>query len=274
MRKERGKEAMKQGAFCLKVLGARGSMPISGREYSVFGGSTSCYLVEVGRERIFLDAGTGLVHGPDDQPEPPTILLSHLHLDHVLGLGVYPRLLRKGCVTRLLVPAEGNTDPQDALNAVFSPPCWPLRLGEYAGQLQIEKQAFPARIGEVRVDGIAGNHPGGCTAFRLDYGGRSLAYVTDHEPEPVADQALIRLAKGVDLLLCDAQYTLEQYANRRGFGHSATEHALEMMHRSGAKRMLLIHHDPSSTDEVLLEREKRLGRSDVRYAREGETIEL
>lgn len=260
--------------FRLKVLGTRGSMPVSGREYSIFGGSTSCYLVEAGEERIFLDAGSGLIHAPEDLPKPPTILLSHLHLDHILGLGVYPRLLREGFMTKLLVPVEAGKSPLDVLNAVYSPPYWPLSLTAYRGEVQLDQLTFPMQIGEVRVDGMPGNHPGGCMAIRLVYRGKSLVYLTDYEPEPASFQALSRFAEGTDLLLYDGQYSIEQYATRQGFGHSATDHALTMMRHSGAKRMLLVHHDPCSSDEILLDREKRLGLENVRYAREGETIEL
>ena len=260
--------------FRLKVLGTRGSMPVSGREYSIFGGSTSCYLVEAGEERIFLDAGSGLIHAPEDLPKPPTILLSHLHLDHILGLGVYPRLLREGFMTKLLVPVEAGKSPLDVLNAVYSPPYWPLSLTAYRGEVQLDQLTFPMQIGEVRVDGMPGNHPGGCMAIRLVYRGKSLVYLTDYEPEPASFQALSRFAEGTDLLLYDGQYSIEQYATRQGFGHSATDHALTMMRQSGAKRMLLVHHDPCSSDEILLDREKRLGLENVRYAREGETIEL
>ncbi len=260
--------------FRLKVLGTRGSMPVSGREYSIFGGSTSCYLVEAGEERIFLDAGSGLIHAPEDLPKPPTILLSHLHLDHILGLGVYPRLLREEFMTKLLVPVEAGKSPLDVLNAVYSPPYWPLSLTAYRGEVQLDQLTFPMQIGEVRVDGMPGNHPGGCMAIRLVYRGKSLVYLTDYEPEPASFQALSRFAEGTDLLLYDGQYSIEQYATRQGFGHSATDHALTMMWQSGAKRMLLVHHDPCSSDEILLDREKRMGLENVRYAREGETIEL
>lgn len=260
--------------FRLRILGTRGSMPVSGREYSIFGGSTSCYLVEAGEERIFLDAGSGLIHAPEDLPNPPTILLSHLHLDHILGLGVYPRLLREGSVTKLLLPADEGARPLDVLNAVYSPPYWPLSLTAYRGELRLDRLSFPVEIGEARVDGMLGNHPGGCMAFRLTYRGKSLVYLTDYEPEPASFQALSRFAEGTDLLLYDGQYSVEQYASRQGFGHSATDHALTMIRQSGAKRMLLIHHDPGSTDKILLDRETRLGLENVRYAREGETIEL
>ena len=89
----------------LTVLGARGSIPVSGPQFALFGGSTSCYMVEAGGETIFLDAGTGLLSAPTAFARPPVILLSHLHLDHVLGLGMYPRLSRPGEKTRLMLPA-------------------------------------------------------------------------------------------------------------------------------------------------------------------------
>ena len=80
---------MKEHNMCLTVLGARGSLPVSDTKRSRFGGATSCYMVQAGSETIFLDGGTGLVSAPALSGKPPVILLSHLHLDHVIGLGMY-----------------------------------------------------------------------------------------------------------------------------------------------------------------------------------------
>ena len=89
----------------LKVLGTRGSMAVTHRNQQIFGGNTSCYMVRAGDETVFLDAGSGILSAPVDFPRPPHILISHLHLDHVLGLGMYPRLVMKGRETLIHVPA-------------------------------------------------------------------------------------------------------------------------------------------------------------------------
>ena len=86
----------------LRVLGTRGSLAISGEDYREFGGNTSCYMVQAGEETIFLDAGSGIFSAPDRFSRPPVILLSHLHLDHVIGLGMFPAISRKGQMRPLI----------------------------------------------------------------------------------------------------------------------------------------------------------------------------
>ena len=261
--------------FRLTVLGTRGSMATGGADVQVFGGSTSCYMVQAGKETIFLDAGSGLLSAPSAFPAPPVILLSHLHLDHLIGLGMFPVLSRRGEQASLYVPfCRSGREAGALLDRVFTPPFWPLRLRELEATLRIH--TFPERmqIGEVQVESIPGHHPDGCMVLKLSYRGRSLVYATDYEHEQSHDEALAAFAKGTDLLLYDAQFSSEDYPRKKGFGHSTAEKGLELMERAQARRLLLIHHDPHSTDLILRQREAALGTDRASYAREGETIEL
>ena len=140
----------------LKVLGTRGSMATNREDQAIFGTATSCYMVRAGEETVFLDAGNGLLAAPVDFPRPPHILLSHLHLDHLLGLGMYPRLAKKGLETTIHVPAPRGKDPAKILERVYSPPFWPVSLASYAGDVRILPLSFPFQIGEVTVEGIPG----------------------------------------------------------------------------------------------------------------------
>ena len=265
---------MDYGRLSLTVLGTRGSMAMSGRDRAVFGGSTSCYMIRAGGETVFLDAGSGLLLSPEELPGTPHILLSHLHLDHLLGLGMYRRLSQKGRETVIHVPTLPGQDPADLLDGLYSPPIWPLSLKAYAGDVRIVPLELPLRIGGIAIEGIPGNHPGGCILMKLSWRGRSVVYATDYEWEEKSSAGLIELSRGADLLLYDGQFTEEELAACRGFGHSSPEKGIELLERSGAKRLLLVHHAPRCTDEMLLEREARIGREDVRFAREGEVIEL
>ena len=258
----------------LTVLGARGSMAVSRSGHEVFGGATSCYMVRAGGETVFLDAGSGLLAAPADFPRPPHILLSHLHLDHLLGLGMYPRLAQAGKKTVIHVPAYGGADPAALLDALYAPPFWPVSLRGYAGDVRILPLTLPTEIGELRAEGIPGSHPGGSVLMKLSYRGKSLVYATDYEYEERSFSRLVEFARGTDLLLFDGQYTEEELADRNGFGHSSAEKGLALLERSGAKRLWLVHHDPRSTDAELFAREARFGREDLRFAREGEEIVL
>lgn len=256
----------------LTVLGTRGSIPIGRPDSMLFGGQTSCYMIRAGEETIFLDGGSGLINAPTHFDKPPSILLSHFHLDHVIGLPMYPRLLEKGSETILYCPALTLCGARDILDGVFSPPLWPLSLTEYTGTLTLRTMSRRFRIGDVVVETMAGCHPGGAVVMRLSFEGKSLVYATDCEPDLEDMAALAAFSKDADLLLFDAQYTEDEYGKRIGFGHATAAVGRKILERSGAKRLLLIHHDPQRTDAELLAFEKQIGRDNIRFAREGETI--
>ena len=265
---------MSGAEFSLTVLGTRGSMAVSGRDYSEFGMATSCYLVKAGDESIFLDAGSGLVNAPSDLTGTPVILLSHLHIDHIMGLGMYTRLSRRGADTRICVPVRYDGGTGRAIDSLFSPPLWPLKLADYNGNLKYDPLSFPMHIGEVTVDGMEGNHPGGCLVMKLCYRGKTIVYVTDYEYEEESFAALTVFARGTDLLLYDGQFTVEESKVKKGYGHSTAEQGVILMEQSGAKRMLIIHHAPDCGDTAIKEREARINSANVRYAREGDVIRL
>ncbi|MDO5476494.1 MAG: MBL fold metallo-hydrolase [Eubacteriales bacterium] len=261
----------------LKVLGTRGSMTICRQDQQAFGGNTSCYMVQAGEETIFLDAGSGLLDAPVDFPRPPHILLSHLHLDHLLGLGMYPRLSQKDKKTLIYVPVDSGGDRKEAacrLAGVFSPPYWPLSLDAYSGDVQILPLSFPLKIGDLVVEGIPGSHPGGCFIFILRWKDKRIVYATDYEYDEASFQRLMKSARGADLVLFDGQYTPEELAQRKGFGHSSAVYGMKLMEQCGIGRLLLVHHDPQRTDRQLQAMEEELARKDIHFAREGEEILL
>ncbi len=260
--------------FMVMVLGCRGSMAVSGKDYLTFGGATSCYMVKAGEQTIFIDGGSGLYFAPSDFKEDPVIIISHLHLDHILGLGTYPRLSMEGKKTRILIPAREEDDVKKNTDMVFFPPFWPVSLSDYRGDIRFERLCFPMTIGDIRIFGMEGNHPGGCYSIRVCYKGRSLVYISDYEYSEESFQRLAGFSENTDLILYDAQYTPEEYEKKKGYGHSTAERGIELKDICKAKRMLFIHHDPMSTDEILLERERRLEREDISYARDREVIYL
>jgi ribonuclease BN (tRNA processing enzyme) len=260
--------------FSLTVLGTRGSVTVSGKEYERFGGMTSCYLVRAGEQIVFLDAGTGIIQAPETEESEPVILISHLHLDHVVGLGMYPRLSKKGRCTRVYLPAKDDSAALEKLDSLYAPPYWPCSLTDYSGTLDVHALNLPMKIGEVLIEGMEGNHPGGCVIMKLSYQGKSIVYATDYEYERTSFERLKAFAKDCDLLLYDAQYTEEEYEKKKGFGHSTAEKGIELMNSCKAKRMLLVHHDPQSTDNELERRELILAVPNAHYAKEDEEILL
>lgn len=266
---------MASSDFQVTVLGTRGSMAIGGGEFREFGGSTSCYMVRAGEETVFLDAGSGLVSAPAGYAKPPVILLSHLHLDHLIGLGMFPLLSQRGEQARLLVPFCADAEEACArIDRIFSPPYWPLKLGQLEAKLECCPLPERFQMGLLQVETMKGSHPGGCVVFKLRYAGKSLVYATDYEHGEEPDERLIAFARGADLLLYDGQFAEDEYQRKKGFGHSTAEQGLRIMEQAGIRRLLLIHHDPGSNDQILRQRENELPSAQASYAREGQLISL
>ena len=280
---------MKKDIFRLTVLGARGSIPVSGQEFDEFGEATSCYMVEVGGRTIFLDAGTGIVNAPlketeEDKSEETVILLSHLHLDHIMGTPFFPLLSKQGRKIKVYGESRGNEDLREQFEKVFTEPYWPVKPTDYPADLSFERISFPLILEgnpqnqdeaeKITIDGIHVSHPGGNIAYRITYKGKRIVYLTDYEQGEVISPELLEFSKEAELVLFDAQYQDEDFERRRGYGHSTSTHAKIFMEKTGAKKMLLIHHDPRYTDETIKRMEENLACENMTYARKGETVDL
>lgn len=265
---------MTRSDFSLTVLGTRGSMAACRPDCLLFGGDTTCYMIQAGEETVFLDGGSGIVSAPASYRKPPVILLSHLHLDHVMGLAMFPALINRDQKIFLYVPfCRDAAEAEQQMDRLFSPPFWPVKLKELEADVEILPMPESMEIRELHVDTIRGNHPNGCMVFRLRYQGKTIVCATDYEYTEASFSELTDFAKDADLLLFDAQFLDEEYASRKGFGHSTPGKALELMRNSGAKRLLMIHHAPQCTDKILLQREKSLPPF-CAYARQGQVIQL
>ncbi len=258
----------------MTVLGSRGSAPISNRSMTEFGGATSCYMLETESEIIFLDAGSGIINAPAAFPADKriTILLSHAHSDHIIGLPYFGQLFREersidiyGC------PREGMTT-EEQVGRLLSPPLWPVSLDSYPARTVCRDIVWPLRLGDVLVEGMESNHPGGSVIFRIRHGGTSIVCATDYEHSAESMKELEAFAEGADLLMYDGQYTEAEYETKKGFGHSIPEIGLGIFRRCGAKRLLIVHHDPGHTDDMLREMEEAIRADGVSFAREGEVI--
>lgn len=229
---------------------------------------------------LVLDAGTGirLVSRQLRRPFSGSIMLSHLHLDHVQGLPFFDGATTRGARTTLLVPSDG--DPAGLLERLFSPPFFPVRVAEFAGSWDLanlvpgerEIEGFQVLVREI-------DHKGGATyGFRVMWGGKSVAYVPDHAPHaangPSGDEtAMSELCAGVDLLIHDSHHVGDDFDGKAFLGHSAVEHSVGLAEKWGARRLLLFHHDPNRTDDEIDEVVSRLPEW-VSAAAAGDVLEL
>ena len=106
----------------LTILGARGSMPLGSAAFSTYGGDTSCYVVKEGGQTLLLDAGTGLTHYQPEGDAPIDILLSHCHVDHLLGLGLFSALRKKNQKIRIYGSRRDGLGIEEQVERLFSPP--------------------------------------------------------------------------------------------------------------------------------------------------------
>ena len=260
------------------ILGTRGSLPVSGRDYLYYGGSTSCVLLYLAGETILLDAGTGIRNLPEDVLRRPRIslLLSHCHADHIMGLPMCPYLTRDGGRLDIYAARRGGLDCKDQVERLFSPPLWPVAPGQMLAKTAYHTILDSFGIGDVRIDVMEGCHPGGVSLFRLAGNGKRVVYMSDTVIDEEILPGLAAFAEDCDLLLCDGQYSEEEFQKRPHFGHSSWDAAAKLGRLCHAKKLLIIHHDPSHTDDLLKKAEKNMLNFYPNYgfAREGTVVQL
>ena len=269
---------MEQAQTTIRFHGTRGTLPRAGAAFAGYGGDTACLAVHMGGEAIFLDAGSGIANAALPG-RPATVLLSHAHIDHILGLPFLLSALEGGRAEgrprlQIYLKNRCGRTAAEQLAAYVAPPLWPAPLEEFPGAAVHSLPDGPFSIGPVRVDTMEGCHPGGCTVYRLSCGGQSLVYCTDFEHAPAQKKALVRFADGCDLLVYDAQFTNEEYHAHRGWGHSTWETGEEIARRCGAKAAKLFHHSPHRTDDELDALAKRLTLPGCSFAKQGEEVAL
>jgi ribonuclease BN (tRNA processing enzyme) len=240
---------------------------------------------------VILDSGTGIralgisLNGPI--PKRIDILLSHLHLDHLEGLGFFAPLWDPSTELHIWGPPSPTRSLSDRIAQYLSPPLFPVRLAEIPARLELHDAPEESwALGSATVSARPIIHQGPTVGYRIEEDGKALAYLTDHEPALAADLTSVpaewvsgyAIAAGADVLIHDCQYTEAEYPDRAGFGHSSTQHVASFAKIAGARRLILFHHDPNHTDqelELLCDRVRELWHGGtVELAREGEVIDL
>ena len=304
--------------FSITFHGCRGSFPVAGADHQRYGGATPCVVVRAGTRTIVLDAGSGLVnhggdlvgaYGADREPIESFIFVTHMHLDHLIGLPFFAPMYMPDATVHLWGPRMGHFESFEAcVSTLIHPPFFPVPLHEMSSckhfhdmseaqgvyflrgvpePVQVlrrhpsAQRPAPDQI-EVSVECMRGfNHPkSGVLIYRVTYDGRSIVYATDTEGYVHGDQRLVEFARGADVLVHDAMYTSDRYISMpsptQGYGHSTVEIAAKAAEAAGVQKLYLFHHDPASTDEAL-DRVGELGKSffeNAEMARDGLVVEL
>lgn len=247
----------------ITLSGTRGSVGRAGPETAGYGGDTSCVLVTADDgSMLVLDAGSGIGRLNsmfDPPPERIDILLTHLHMDHIQGLGFFRPIFEPSVHTHIWGPASSTRDLGERLGRYLSPPLFPVRLRDLEALHTIDLMPGETEIGPFRVTADFVIHPGPTLGYRIEADGRSVAYVPDHEPalgsavfpKPPEWTSGYDLCLGVDVLVHDFQYTAEEYQIRQGWGHSSIPQALAFATQVKTDRLVTFHHDPDHDDAML-----------------------
>jgi phosphoribosyl 1,2-cyclic phosphodiesterase len=272
----------------VSIWGARGSIASAGPDTIRYGGNTSCVLVtDSDGTIIVLDAGTGiraLGAALVDHRGPVHILLSHLHMDHIQGLGFFRPFFDPKREIHVWGPPSTTADLRTRLTRYLSPPLFPMRIKELESHVELHDTPPGSwTIGGLEVRASSVIHPGPTVGYRITDGRSTVAYLTDHEPalggcEDAEWTSGFALAFGADLLVHDAQYTDEEYRQRVGWGHSSVGDAVSFATRAAVERLVLFHHDPEHDDpwldRLVAEAVAAAPGIEVTGAREGTTYRL
>lgn len=279
-------------AFSVTFHGVRGSTPCHGDEILRYGGNTSCVSVlSPGSRPILFDLGTGLRYFGREclgggTKFVGTCLLTHSHFDHTQGLPFFAPLLNPDTVLTVHGPAQDDgMSVKEMFDKLVSPPLFPVGLDRIPGTIDfVDTVDSDFMIDRVAVKARFIPHVGPTLGYRIEFAGKSIAYLSDHQQPLDGSHALtpgaIELIEGVDLLIHDSQFTPQEFEQRSTWGHCTAEFAVWAATQHGVKSLALFHHDPSRSDDALdarLSCLQGIGRSagcDVFAAAEGMTVRL
>ena len=278
----------------IHLCGVRGSTPAPGIDFVRYGGHTSCLaLAHDGAQgpTLILDAGVGLQSVSSllgGAPFAGTILLSHLHWDHTVGLPFFAAGDNQDArVTVLLPEQESGAQAATVLAGMMAPPYFPIEPTELRGEWTFATIA--QGVGQIESFTVLAReipHKGGRTfGYRVSDGHSTLTYMPDHCPTTLGPgedgfgeyhPAALELAAGADVLVHDAQLLPEELAAEAGFGHAVADYAVELGRRADARSVVLFHHRHDRTDEALDGLAHRLGGDSpkVSVAAEGLVLDL
>ena len=270
----------------IKIYGCRGSLAYS--RDSFFGGNTSCIVLENGRDMIILDAGSGIMKleeelrskykdYPNNLPFELNVILSHLHLDHILGLLGFAPIWAANTRAKIYTCSRDDKPINDQIFDAFKPPYWPVRMSRYSYAKTIEVTGT-FQIGNLTITPFVATHPDKTLSFHITDGICSIVHLLDNEITPNAKNEssyseLLFYCHNADLVVFDAAYLEKDYEQKIGFGHSTVQEGVMLANQCKCKRMLFSHYSQEYTDAEL-EELKKIVPNDGRFIFANEQMEI
>ncbi|MCP4326817.1 MAG: MBL fold metallo-hydrolase [Alphaproteobacteria bacterium] len=274
-----------QDSFSVRFWGVRGSIPCPGPETARYGGNTSCLEIRCGDSLLIFDSGTGIRElgaaldseaKAKGQPLDVDLFFTHTHLDHVCGLPFFSSLYVGENRFRL---AAGHLVSKyrlrEVLNDMMMPPLFPVPLDIFSADMTYSDFVAGESLNPlpgVTISTAPLNHPNEATGYRIEYGGRSICYVTDTEHVPgQPDKDILALIDGADVFIYDATYTDDEFPSHVGWGHSTWQEGVRLADAAGVKTYVPFHHDPAHDDDFMdrVAAEAEAARAGTIVAKEG-----
>ena len=248
--------------FLVKIWGGRGSIPTPGSATSEYGGNSACVEIRCGNRVLVFDSGSGIRELGFDLNDRNVsnldLLFGHFHYDHIVGFPFFMPLHNQNARIRIWSGNnKGSMTTYQVISDYMRPPFFPVGPDIFAAN--VEYNDFETGQSLDFGDGITVHtahltHPGGCTGYRVEFDGRSFAYVSDHEHIPGSDnEYVLRLINQADLVIYDAMYTEEELPEFTGYGHSTWQEGVRLCKMADAKKLVLFHHRPKRNDDQLRE---------------------
>lgn len=261
--------------------GVRGSIPTPGREFSVYGGNTSCVEIRINNEILIFDMGSGLKNLGDSLIERKInnfdIFLSHFHYDHTCGFPFFKPAFNPNINFNI---RSGRKDMFQVIDGQISSPSFPITLKEFVANISYDGFHIGEEIiikDNIKVLTLPLNHPDGAVGYRIEYKDKAVCYITDHEhTENVRNEKLINFVSNSDLLIYDSTYRDEEFAGYKGWGHSTWQEGFRLSKYSKTKKYVIFHHNPDNKDNIMkeIEEEASLISNNIVVAKEGMSVKI
>ena len=246
----------------IKCWGARGSIPVSGKEYIKYGGSTTCMEVRSKNgEIIIIDAGSGIrklgIKLLEEKKYSYDIVFTHAHWDHLLGFPFFKPIYTQKARIKMYGYPFAQKSIKELLKISMTPPYFPVNYEDIKANISYHeacKDKF--HIDSVTVIPISLSHPNGGLGYKFIEDNKSFVFLTDNEltfkhPGGLDYKDYMDFSSGADLLIHDCEYTQKDYKTKKGWGHSIYKDALKLAMEANVKKFGLFHHNQEREDKDL-----------------------